>query len=187
VSCTAWDASGNTNSCAFTVTVIAPPSILTQPSSQIALVGQNATFSVMATNDCGTGLTYQWRWNGGEIGGATDSVYTRGNVQCGDAGSFDVVVASSGCSVTSDAATLTVVGELVITNIWWDEMSSLLFCGTGGCPGGTYCVLASTNVLEALATWTPVTTNTFGVDGSFCVTNAVDFDKPARFFRLRAP
>ena len=183
----ATDCCSNSTVCTQWVTVVTSPYILTQPANQIVRAGQNATFTVMATNDCGSGLTYQWRWNGGGIPPATDNAYTRTNVQCADAGSFDVVVTSSGCTVTSAAATLTVVGELVITDIRWNHTNLMLFCGTGGCPGSTYCVLASTNVVEALANWVPMATNTFEVDGSFCVTNAVATNKAAQFFRLRAP
>ncbi len=114
VTCTATDASGNTNLCSFTVTVIAPTYILAQPISQTVTQGQDTTFTVTATNDCGNGLTYQWRWNGGEIAGATDSTYTRTNVQCADAGSFDVVVASLASSLTSSVAALVVVAPPVI-------------------------------------------------------------------------
>jgi hypothetical protein len=89
--------------------------------------------------------------------------------------------------VTSAPATLTVVGELVITDIRWNPANLMLFCGTGGCPGGTYRVLVATNVVEALANWVPVATNVFEADGSFCVTNAPDTNKPTQFFRLRAP
>ena len=69
-----------------------PAYILAQPVSQTVARGQDAAFSVTATNDCGSTLLYQWRWNGGEIAGATGSAYTRTNIQCADAGSFDVVV-----------------------------------------------------------------------------------------------
>jgi hypothetical protein len=112
--CTAADASGNTNSCAFTVTVVTPAYILTDPISLTVTQGQDATFTVTATNDCGSAFTYQWRSNGSEVPGATDSAYTRTNVQCADAGSFDVVVASLGGAQTSSVANLTVVAPPVI-------------------------------------------------------------------------
>jgi hypothetical protein len=114
VRCTAADASGNTNSCTFTVTVTTPAYILTHPISLTVTQGQDATFTVTATNGCGSAFTYQWRWNGGELSGATDSGFTRTNVQCADAGSFDVVVASLGGAQTSSVANLTVVAPPVI-------------------------------------------------------------------------
>ena len=96
------------------MTVVAPAYILTDPISQTVAQGQDATFTVTATNDCGSACSYQWRWNGSEIAGATDSAYTRTNAQCADAGSFDVVVASLGGSQTSSVANLTVVAPPVI-------------------------------------------------------------------------
>jgi|GEM_PF-576807 len=114
VRCTATDASGNTNSCSFTVTVIVPTVILAPPSSLTVVRGEDAFFGVTATNDCASPLTYQWRFNGGQLAGATDSTYMCTNTQCADAGSFDVVVASLDGSQTSSIANLTVVAPPVI-------------------------------------------------------------------------
>src|SRR3989442_2110561 len=57
----------------------------------------------------GTGLTYQWRKGGLDIGGATASSYTIASVTTASAGSYDVVVSGT-CTpaATSTAATLTV-------------------------------------------------------------------------------
>src|SRR6185295_9520544 len=58
---------------------------------------------------------YQWRSNSVAISGATSSTLTLNNVQSGQAGSYQVVVANSFGSVTSAVATLTVLGN-VTTN-----------------------------------------------------------------------
>ena len=105
---------GSQTSSVASLTVSSPPVILGGPVGQNVPVGQDASFTVTATNDCGSALTYQWRWNGSELSGATDSAYTRTNVQCADAGSFDVVVASLGGAQTSSVANLTVVAPPVI-------------------------------------------------------------------------
>jgi hypothetical protein len=76
VKCTATDTGGNTNSCTFAVTVVAPPLTLSGPADQTASVGQGATFCVSATNDCTGQLTYQWRFQGVEIPDATSNCYT---------------------------------------------------------------------------------------------------------------
>ena len=82
------------------------PSITTQPQSQTVNIGASVTFSVVAT---GTGpLSYQWKKNTVDIGGATSDSYTISSVQPTDAGSYTVVVTNSVGSVTSSAATLTV-------------------------------------------------------------------------------
>src|SRR5690606_27748273 len=82
------------------------PSITTQPVSQNVNAGANATFTVSAS---GTGpLSYQWRFNGANISGATATSYTRSNVQSGDAGNYSVVVSNAAGSATSANAALTV-------------------------------------------------------------------------------
>jgi hypothetical protein len=141
VRCTATDASGNTNLCSFTVTVTESTHILAHPISQTVTQGQDVTFTVTATNDCGIGLTYQWRWNGGEIAGATGSTYTRTNAQCAGAGNFDAVVASLASSLTSSVAALVVVAPPVILSGPTDQTVPLgqhvTFClsATNDCGG----------------------------------------------------
>src|SRR5256885_7781893 len=62
------------------------------------LVGQNVTFAVGAT---GTSPTYQWRFNGADISGATLASYSLANVQTSNAGNYSVVVTNILNSVTS--------------------------------------------------------------------------------------
>ena len=88
------------------VTLQSGPVITSQPQSMYAALGGTATFSVTATGQAP--LSYQWRFNGSNIAGATFSTYTRTNVQAAHAGSYDVVVSDPGGSITSDTATLTV-------------------------------------------------------------------------------
>ena len=87
--------------------------INTPPSNQTVCQGSGASFSVSAS---GTGLTYQWRKNGGDIGGATSATYSIPSTALADAGSYDVVVTvSSGCTATSTAATLVINASTAIT------------------------------------------------------------------------
>src|SRR5947207_1781600 len=84
-----------------------PPRITTQPVNKTVNVGQTATFSVTATGTAP--LHYQWRKNGVNISGATNSSYTTPATVAADNGSvFSVVVSNSGGSVTSNNATLMV-------------------------------------------------------------------------------
>jgi hypothetical protein len=84
-----------------------PPSIKTQPHNQTVNVGQTATFSVTATGTAP--FQYQWRKNGANIPGATNSSYTTPPTVAADNGSlFSVVVSNSGGNITSNSATLTV-------------------------------------------------------------------------------
>lgn len=80
--------------------------INTQPQSQTVTAGANVSFTVAAT---GNGLlTYQWRFNGGNLGGSTASTLTLNNVQTNQAGQYTVVVSDSIGSMTSAVAQLTV-------------------------------------------------------------------------------
>ncbi len=63
--------------------------------------------------------------------------------------------------------------------------SNLIFNGTGGTAGGTYYVVASTNVALPLNNWTRLATNVFDASGNFNVTNAMS--GPREFFRIEVP
>lgn len=100
------NAVGSITSAVATLTVNAAPAINGQPQSLSVNLGANAAFNVTAAG--GTPLYYQWRFAGTDIANATNSTYTRLNVQAGDAGNYSVVVTNFAGSVTSAVATLTV-------------------------------------------------------------------------------
>ena len=90
------------------------PAITTQPLSKTVTAGQTAPFSVTASGTAP--LTYHWKKNGSAIAGATAASYTTPATTASDSGSlFTVVVSNSAGSVTSSAATLTVVSPPRIT------------------------------------------------------------------------
>ena len=82
------------------------PSIITQPASQTVLAGSNVTFTVAAAGT--TPLSYQWRWSGTNIAGATGSSLALSNVQPAQAGSYSVLVTNVAGSVISSNAVLTI-------------------------------------------------------------------------------
>jgi hypothetical protein len=85
----------------------APPTITSHPSNQSVLVGQPASFSVVATGS-GT-LTYQWQKNMVNIGGATAPTYNLQAAALIDNGArFRCLVTNSSGTTTSNEATLTV-------------------------------------------------------------------------------
>lgn len=83
------------------------PVITQQPQFTVATTGENATFSVVASN--AQSLSYQWFKGAAQIGGATGSSYTITNVTAGDAGQYSVKVSSQCGTVTSLAADLYVI------------------------------------------------------------------------------
>jgi hypothetical protein len=90
-----------------------PVRITTQPSNQTVAAGQTVTFSVAATGLVKTELplsNYQWQKGSTPIPGATFASYTIPPASTFDNGSkYSVVVKSGVGSVTSSAATLTVM------------------------------------------------------------------------------
>ncbi|RYZ50315.1 MAG: hypothetical protein EOP49_14210, partial [Sphingobacteriales bacterium] len=131
----------STTSNSAIVVVNETPTVTVDPASQTICAGQPVTFNVTAT---GTNLTYQWRKDGGNIGGANASSYTISTVAPGDAGNYDVVVSNTGCAeATSAAATLTVNESPVITldpvSQTVCEGSNVTFTASAsGVPGVTY-------------------------------------------------
>ena len=103
-----------TASGAVSVTVENPPVITVGPAGGTKCVGEPVGFSVSAT---GTGLAYQWKKNGNNIGGATGSTFSIPSASTGDAGSYTVQVSGAcGTPVTSAAAVLVVNQPPVFTS-----------------------------------------------------------------------
>jgi len=91
----------------MTLHVIITPAIQTQPQSLVVTNTQGACFSVVSTNGVPT-PTYQWFFNNGVIGGATNATYCISNAAPANVGSYKVQVSNAAGSVTSSNATLTV-------------------------------------------------------------------------------
>lgn len=87
-------------------TIPVPPTILAQPTSQTIVEGETATFTMTANGT--TQLSYQWRYNGSDLTGATNATLILENVQRANAGIYSVVVSNGLGSATSADATLTV-------------------------------------------------------------------------------
>jgi hypothetical protein len=113
---TVTGASGNVTSNAATLTVNAPPSIVTQPASKTVIAGQTATFSVTAAG--AAPLNYQWNMNGNAINGANSSSYTTPATTTGNSSEqFTVTVTNSAGAITSNPATLMVTTATSILNV----------------------------------------------------------------------
>ena len=104
--CVVTNACGSATSTAASLTVNSAASVSGNPSNQTVCAGSPAVFSVTAAGTAP--ITYQWRKNAANIGGATGSTYTIASAVVGDAGSYDCVVTNACGSATSTAASLTV-------------------------------------------------------------------------------
>jgi hypothetical protein len=100
---------------AFTLQITlptAPPEITVQPASQTVPKGSNATFRVTASGT--PPLHYQWRFNGANLPGATDAVYTVLNAQLTNEGLYSVRVTNAYGAALSSDATLRVDDGLIV-------------------------------------------------------------------------
>jgi hypothetical protein len=91
-----------------TLSVLPVPTITLQPVGVTMCAGDTATLHVRAT---GPNLKYQWRHNGVDIPGATDSVLIITGVQAGDGGAYDVDVTSI-CPIPSNSSDAVLVVKL---------------------------------------------------------------------------
>jgi hypothetical protein len=96
------------------LTLLMPLSVLQQPTNiavrirpdPAAALVTNATFCAVA-NTFNPPLTYQWRFNGADIPGATGSCYTVASVQLTNEGNYSVVITDRISPVVSQEAKLT--------------------------------------------------------------------------------
>ncbi len=96
------------NSALLTVNpTVLPPQILTQPVSQSVLEGSTVTFLTVVSGT--PPFTYQWKRNNQVIASQAAPSLILTNVSSAQAGSYTVTVSNSVGSVTSNAATLTVI------------------------------------------------------------------------------
>jgi autotransporter-associated beta strand protein len=65
--------------------------------------------------------------------------------------------------------------------------NNFLLSVTGGPAGSPYRVFASTNLALPLTNWTPVWTDSFGLDGSGFFTNPANSTNALQFFNIRVP
>lgn len=114
---------GSATSAPATLTILAAPAFLVQPTNQTLFLGQSATFS---TETLSPGpVTYQWLFQGATIQDATNATYTVVNATTNAAGLYSVQAQNQYGTRTSSSAVLTVnplplpslrLGALTVTN-----------------------------------------------------------------------
>jgi PKD repeat protein len=154
-----------------------PPYIITQPQSQIVPLGTNASFNVTAGGTAP--LSYQWRFNGTNLYGATTSSLSRSNVQSADLGPYLVVITNSLGSVTSSVASLSVANNR--PTLLWPHLSNGNFGFViSGNAGDNYVVEGSTN----LSNWASIITLS-NATGQVPFTESNVWVYPGRAYRAR--
>src|SRR5262249_42269707 len=104
-------------SASASLAVLVPPIVLAPPVSQIVNTGATVNFTVVARGT--PPLSYQWRFNGTNLPGATSPSITRFNVKFPeDDGVYDVLI-NCPAGMTSASATLSIriTPQLLITPI----------------------------------------------------------------------
>ena len=171
---------GSVTSSVSTLTIAYPPSIVTQPTNQIVIIGSNAVFSVSAS---GVSLSYHWRSNSVNILNATNSALTLNSIQTNAAASYSVNVTNIAGGVTSSNATLTVVMARytqISSPVLVNGKMSLSFVGIAG---GNYALDRSFSLSPA--NWIPQITNLADANGNLTFTNTPD-STTNNFWRIRS-
>ncbi len=135
---------GSTTSDNATISLSSSPVITTQPISQTVTAGAAVTFTGAASGS--PALTFQWKFNGISIAGATTSALSMANAQVANAGNYNLVVTNTSGSVTSNTATLTVNAVVIAPVITTQPLSQNVNSGSSvsftvaasGIPAPTY-------------------------------------------------
>ena len=162
-----------------------PPSVTVTPATTNVYALSTVTFTASASGTAP--LTLQWFDNHtNAIAGATNATLTLTNLAVGQSGHYTVAVTNVAGS-TSAYGTLT-VNTLVspaLTNAVTlpDGTFQLTFSGPAG---ETYKVLATTNLTQAVTSWSVLTNGVFGA-GAVTFVDPAATNQPQRFYLITAP
>ncbi len=93
----------------YSITIVDPPIVGSNPSDATVVVGQTA---VLKATGNGTGLSYQWQFEKSDLEGQTNPTLTIPSVTLANAGKYRLKITNSGGSVETTEATLTVLPQL---------------------------------------------------------------------------
>ena len=175
---------GSVTSAVAALTVNVPPAIPSPlPSPVVVTQGDNVTICVMAAGTFP--LTYQWRFNGGNLGGATGSCLARNNVTTNDAGTYSVVVSNlAGWTSSSTVLTVLVPTPPPALPSRFDSICRLPDGTLKMCMSGT---AGSNYVVEWTSDWLAWSNlcTLSGPEGFFSLVDPCATNAAQRFYRLR--
>ncbi|MFN7141997.1 MAG: immunoglobulin domain-containing protein, partial [Limisphaerales bacterium] len=162
---------------AFRFSLAEPPSIILNPVSKTVTNGGGATFSVEVY--ASGPLRYQWKFNGVNVPGATNSSVTFTNLTMANSGQVTVEVSNDSGSITSLPAQLLV--KLAVNPRFGliSRLSDGRFQFEGEGDKGTYFIDISTNLVDWVTASSMLNTN-----GTFMFSDN-QTNLPARFYRIR--
>jgi hypothetical protein len=155
-----------------------PVELLIQPQMFSTPIGTTAKFIVAYTNGVGP-VTFQWQFNGTNVGGAGNSSLSLTNVQLNQSGIYSLVAGNSYGSITNHAL-------LTVQPFVFNTGSTNLVMTTNGLKfrldsvyaTNSVVIFASTNLLS----WLPILTNP-PATGSVLFLDAAATNMPRRFYR----
>jgi hypothetical protein len=102
----------------YSITVVNPPQVSVASDKVSAAAGNSAALLAIAS---GAGpFSYQWRYNGADIEGATNASYSLAIVTQANAGAYQVKVTNAGGTVQSGTITLSVFESTAKVTGQWD-------------------------------------------------------------------
>lgn len=186
---TGWsgDASGNLNPLVLALTTsklitanFAPgsptnPPVITQPPlSRTLSAGANTLLSFALTSD--GPFSYQWRFNGAALNGATNPTLALNGITAAQAGLYHIVVTGPGGAVTSAPASVAIFGMQLIPS--GGPLLPLLILD--GAIGTQYRLETSPNL--SLSNWSLLTPLTLP-SARFYYVDTASSNQPVRFYR----
>ena len=146
-----------------------PPTITTNPVTQVVNVGANASFTVAVTGSMP--LSYQWYFNNSIINGAVGSSYNLNSAGATNVGQYTVTVWNSSGTNTSAAASL-----------WLTATKKYAGVNINGPVGGACLVQYITNLTYSAA-WVPIQSATI-VSNPTVIIDYGSPDKPQRYYSI---
>lgn len=110
-----------------------PPYVFTHPTNKTAYAGATVAFNAQVGGT--PPLSFQWRLNQADIGGATNATLALTNLGTSQVGAYDLVATNNYGSVTSAVANLAVLPVVVSSNLFDDfepGIDAAQWAGFGG-------------------------------------------------------